>query len=108
MPPTVISERPSHDRRALWFRDSPTSRRRHACLPASNDMSISDLLHSGLEHHIRGPEDIHQTKAEPKTWLGYVSCDCLLAHTLTRFADDWLIILPTILSIALIGPSHKR
>ena len=32
----------------------------------------------------------------------------LVVLVLTNVADDWLIIIPLLLSIALIGPSHKR
>jgi hypothetical protein len=35
-------------------------------------------------------------------------CTFTILIMLTATADDWLIIIPTVLSIALIGPSHRR
>jgi hypothetical protein len=42
--------------------------------------------------------------------LGWGMCSgyALTIRVLTGYPDDWLIILPTLLSLALIGPSYKR
>jgi hypothetical protein len=40
------------------------------------------------------------------SWGWY--CASILKGDTNNTIDDWLIIIPTILSIALIGPSHRR
>jgi hypothetical protein len=93
------------------FRDFSSKRtpgRRNAYLSSSTHLPGGDLWHPDAGDCFRSHEGIHQTEAELTVELGYVLLQLRMRWALTITTDDWLIILPTLLSIALIGPSHKR
>lgn len=66
------------------------------------------MWHSSAVDGVRRLENIHKAEAKLTVKLGYVRWYMIIRVPLTESLDDWLIILPTLLSIALIGPSYKR
>lgn len=109
--PGRYMRKPTHRSVRCGFRDfasRPIPGRRNAYLSSSTHLPGGDLWHPHVGVSFRRDEDIHQTEVELTVELGFVLAQRLCASMLTILADDWLIIVPLILSIALIGPSHQR
>jgi hypothetical protein len=102
---------PAEERVGCGFRgfsNDPAASRRNAYLSSSTHLSGCHLWHARSSSRVCRPEDIHATETESETKLGLVLSTRRTSSMLTATIDDWLIILPTLLSIALIGPSHRR
>lgn len=91
-----------------------------AYLSAPTHLPGCDYRDAASRGRVCGVEDIYAAETEFEVELGYVEqfseqwlrftrmCVCECETDMWFVLDDWLIIVPLLLSIALIGPSYRR